>query len=240
MNVAMDAKPVARARVHDDPFYRAYAREGQGVILAAKHMRQFRKDFVEASEFDTSMSVLELGCGNGLFLRFLQAIGVEDFEGVDGDARVMQEMPPEIARRVSIAEFDSYFARPKAERCFDRIVMFDVLEHFSVEEAVQLLKNVASLLKSDGCVVIRIPNVSSPFGLAMQFNDVTHRAAYTPGSLRQVASAAGLVPVAFRRQTHSSRLKNVRERAFTGVLSWFLAAPPAIWTPNFIAVLRKR
>jgi cyclopropane fatty-acyl-phospholipid synthase-like methyltransferase len=236
----MDAKPTGRQSVQDDPFYRAYARRGQGVVLAAKHMRQFRKDFVEASGFDATMSVLELGCGNGLFLRFLEAIHVRDFEGVDGDPRVVHEMPPEIARRVTVAEFDSYFDMARTTRSFDRIVMFDVLEHFSFEDAVPLLKNAATLLKKDGCIVVRVPNVSSPFGLNMQFNDVTHRAAYTPGSLRQVAEAAGLVSTAFRRQTHSSRLKDIRERAFTRILTWFLAAPPMIWTPNFIAVLRKR
>lgn len=236
----MDAEPAERQRVEDDPFYRAYAREGQGVRLAPKHMRQFRKDFVEPSQFETTMSVLELGCGNGLFLRFLHAIGVGDFEGVDGDSRVIQEMPPELARRVTIAEFDAYFGRARGKRSFDRIVLFDVLEHFRVEDAVPLLKNVAAVLKSEGRIVIRVPNAASPFGLAMQFNDVTHRAAYTPGSLRQVAQAAGLVPVAFQRQTHSSRLKDIRERTFTGILSWFIAAPTTIWTPNFIAVLRKR
>jgi SAM-dependent methyltransferase len=236
----MDAKSMERPSVQDDPFYRAYARHGQGVVLAAKHMRQFRKDFVAASQFDARMSVLELGCGNGLFLKFLQAFGVRDFEGVDGDPRVIQEMPPEIGRRVTVAQFDAYFAQPNAVRSFDRIVMFDVLEHFAVNDAVPLLRDAAALLKDDGRVVIRVPNVASPFGLTMQYNDVTHCTAYTPGSLRQVAEAAGLVPVSFRRQTHSSWLKDVREQCLTGILSWFLAAPPMIWTPNFIAVLRKR
>ena len=57
--------------ISKNEFYQAYERKGQGTVLKAKHIRQFHKDFVEASEYKPEMSVLELGCGNGLFLRFL-------------------------------------------------------------------------------------------------------------------------------------------------------------------------
>ena len=221
-------------------FYQAYDRHGEGTVLKKKHIRQYRKDFVQASAFVPGMPVLELGCGNGLFLKYLKHIGVADFVGVDGDRRVLDEMPPDLSAHVAIADFDDFFGSLPAERRFDRAVLFDVLEHFATDDAVALLRKIAGTLKPRGRLVIRVPNMASPFGLGMYFNDVTHRSAFSPGSIRQVARAAGLETVAVLPQAYSTAFKEVRERVLTSTMSWFLAAPPAIWSPNMIAVLQPR
>lgn len=221
-------------------FYQAYERHGEGTVLKKKHIRQYRKDFLQASAFVSCMSVLELGCGNGLFLKYLKHIGVSDFVGVDGDRRVLDEMPPDLAQHVTIADFDDFFRALPAERRFDRTVLFDVLEHFATDDAVALLTQIAGALTPKGRLVIRVPNMASPFGLGMYFNDVTHRSAFSPGSIRQVARAAGLETVAVLPQAYSTAFKEIRERIFTTTIGWFLAAPPAIWSPNMIVVLQPR
>ncbi|MBT6096733.1 MAG: class I SAM-dependent methyltransferase [Rhodospirillaceae bacterium] len=225
--------------INQNQFYQAYDRKQQGTVLKAKHIRQFRKDFIEASGYCNGMSVLELGCGNGLFLRFLAYLGVENFIGVDGDSRIMEEIPVELASTVRISDFADYFSNEAPERPFDRIVLFDVLEHFTPEDAAILLKSASEILSPDGRIVIRVPNMASPLALGVQYNDVTHRTAFSPGSIRQVASVAGLAPETFRAQAYTSRYREIRERAFTSVISWFLAMPPMIWSPNMIAVLKK-
>ncbi len=185
------------------------------------------------------MSVLELGCGNGLFLRFLAHMGADDFIGVDGDPRIMDELPANIASSVHILDFVEFFDSDLARKQFDRVVLFDVLEHFAPEDAANLLRSVAGLLSDDGLVVIRVPNMASPLALGVQYNDVTHGTAFSPGSIRQVASVAGLEPVTFQSQAYTSWYREIRERALTSVVSWFLAMPPLIWSPNLIAVLKK-
>ncbi len=226
-------------RVSQNRFYQAYDRRRQGTVLKAKHKRQFGKDFVEASGFRQGMSVLELGCGNGLFLRFLADLGVNDFLGVDGDPRISRELPADLAESVHISDFADFFQSDQARRRFDRVVLFDVLEHFGPDDAVELLRSIAGLLSEDGRIVIRTPNMSSPLAMAVQYNDLTHRTAFSPGSIRQAARVAGLVPVTFRPQAYASRYKELRERVLTSVVSWFLAMPPDIWSPNMIAVLKK-
>ena len=126
----------------------------------------------------------------------------------------------------------------KARR-FDRVVLFDVLEHFSPDAAVALLEGIGGVLAPAGRIVVRVPNVASPFGLNLQFNDVTHRTAFTPGSLAQVARAAGFEALYIGPQAYSSRRREIRERLLTGVLGWFLAMPPAVWTPAMIGVLAR-
>jgi cyclopropane fatty-acyl-phospholipid synthase-like methyltransferase len=224
--------------ISQNAFYQAYERKGQGTALKAKHIRQFTKDFVEASGYRPDQSVLELGCGNGLFLRFLRHIGARDILGIDGDPRVLAELPAELAGAVHIFDFAAFFASDLAQRHFDRIVLFDVLEHFSPEDAATLLTSVSRLLAKDGRIIIRVPNMASPLGMGVQYNDVTHRTAFSPGSIRQVASVAGLVPDGFRAQAYTSWFKEARERLFTSVVSWFLSAPPMIWSANVIAVLK--
>lgn len=222
-----------------NPFYQAYDRKGEGTRLKAKHIRQFSRDFVANTRFSPSMSVLEIGCGNGLFLRFLDKIGVIDFVGVDGDSRVLDEIPADLAKRVTVADFDAYLGETIGKRTFDRIVLFDVLEHFAPDGAAGLLTKLAQVLAPEGRIVIRVPNMGSPFGLGMQYNDVTHLTAFTPGALRQVARAAGLVLDGAYPQAYGSAVKEIRERLLTATLSLFMAMPPAIWTPTFIGVLRR-
>lgn len=226
-------------RINANLFYQAYQRKGQGTVLKKKHIRQFMKDFVEASGFQRGMSVLELGCGNGLFLRFLENIGAADFEAVDGDSRILDEIPPHLKDRVSISDFDTYFARVGTDRQFDRVVLFDVLEHFTADGAVALLRQIGAVLAPGGKVVVRVPNMSSPLALSMQYNDVTHLSAFTPGSLSQVGRSAGFPQVTFFPQAYSSLGKEIRERIFTRTVSWFLSAPPMIWSPAVIAVFSK-
>ncbi len=226
-------------RISQNQFYQAYDRKRQGTVLKNKHIRQFRKDFIEASSYRSGMSVLELGCGNGLFLRFLAKQGVSDFMGVDGDPRILDELPQEMAAAVQIVDFDDFFGSEAGNRKFDRVVLFDVLEHFNPEDAVELLKSVSGVLNDGGRVVVRVPNMSSPLAMGVQHNDVTHQTAFSPGSVRQVAQIAGLVPETFQAQAYTSRYKEVREGIFTTIASWFIAMPPEIWSPNLIAVLKK-
>ena len=220
-------------------FYGAYDRSGQGCDLKSKHIRQFNRDFLEASGFSLSMTVLELGCGNGLFLRYLDHIGANGFVGVDGDPRVLESMPTELVRRVEIADFSEYFVRRTDGATFDRVVLFDVLEHFSPEDGVALLRDIARILTPGGRVVVRVPNMASPWALSTQYNDVTHHACYTPGSLRQLASVAGFRIITVRPQAYATWQREFRERILNGVLSWFLSAPPPIWSPNMVGVLER-
>ena len=122
-----------------DTFYRVTDRSGLGTALKPKHVRQFRLDFVEAADFRAGMSVLELGCGTGLFLRFLEHLQVADFVGVDNDGRNLASMGS-LASRLAIADIDSYVSN--LNRTFDRIVMFDVFEHFTPTDGVKLLRAV--------------------------------------------------------------------------------------------------
>ena len=126
-----------------------------------------------------------------------------------------------------------------ADRPLDRVAMFDVLEHFSIEEGAALLSAIARRLNTGGKIVVRVPNVASPWGLQYQFGDLTHKAAYTPGSMRQLALEAGLICRKTYPQIRGSRSRRFFQSILSSLLKRMLVDPPEIWTGNFIAVLER-
>lgn len=167
--------------------YRDYVRPD----LAPKHIRLFDANIWQPGRFRPDMAVLEFGCGTGIFLAYLLHKGVRRITGVDQDANVRRHMPDDIASHFIEQDIWSYLESQDGGERFDRIVMLDVLEHFSVYQAVDLLRRIKSILAPDGQVIVRVPNPSSPWGLRYQYHDLTHKAAYSPGALHQIALAAG-------------------------------------------------
>ncbi|MFC5385279.1 class I SAM-dependent methyltransferase [Aquamicrobium segne] len=69
---------------------------------------------------------------------------------------------------------------------FDTIVAFDVFEHFSLDEIVTRLQACEEMLKPGGHLLLRFPNAQSPFGLAPQHGDPTHRSCLSRSVFEQL------------------------------------------------------
>ncbi len=223
-----------------EDFYAAWSEDRTYVRadLKPKHRRQYEAQFWRPARCRADMSVLEVGCGTGLFLAFLAEKGVTDFTGVDPEPRVLDHMPAALAEHVHITDILGYLDGA-ADRTFDRVAMFDVFEHFSPYEGVDLLRRLRSRLAPDGLIAARVPNLSSPWGLRHHFGDLTHKAAYTPDSIKQAAAAAGYrvvecVPV--RRARGARRLVQTWAERLAG---WAFGEAPEVWTATFVAILQR-
>ena len=86
---------------------------------------------------------------------------------------------------------------------------------------------------------VQVPNMSSPWGAQHQFGDLTHKTAYTPGSMRQMAITAGLKSIACYPQIGGSRSRIILGSILHAVLSKALSEPPEIWSGNFITILER-
>ncbi len=208
--------------------------------LRKKHIAQFDREFWTISGCTSDMSVLEIGCGSGQFLRYLAHKEVRFFRGLDHDPALRAHIHRDIAKNFIVTGAFEYFAGLGTKDDYDRVVMFDVLEHFSVEDGANLLGTIKSHLTSDGQIVVRVPNMSSPWGGQYQYGDLTHKAAYTPGSMRQLASSLGLFCSAVYPQKRGSRSRILLQSILQGTLNKMLVDPPEIWSANFIAVLGIR
>jgi predicted SAM-dependent methyltransferase len=68
----------------------------------------------------------------------------------------------------------------------DAIIAFDVQEHFTRDEAIQLLDEVFRVLNADGRFIAHSPNAETPLFGRTRYGDLTHEMAYTRTPLTQL------------------------------------------------------
>ena len=227
----------------DNPedFYKDYAafKQYQTPILKKKHIRWYDREFWFLVECSPETEVLELGSGTGEFLAYLKLKGVNRFIGVEQDINAIAVMEDGLSDHVIVGDIWNFLNHETSDKTFSCVVMFDVLEHFSAGDGVRLLQKIKTVLRPSGRIVIRVPNMSSPWGGIHQFADLTHKTAFTPNSLEQLGKAAGFKSLSFNPQLRGSPFRRFAESIFHKFLSKILVVTPVIWTPNMIAVLES-
>lgn len=100
-------------------------------------------------------SLLDIGCGRGLFLNMMKKAGFE-VKGVEFNKETASYTK-------SVYGIDVVYGPPKSwgfnEGSFDVITLFHVLEH--LPSPVQTLSSVSGLLKKGGLLIISVPNFDS-------------------------------------------------------------------------------
>lgn len=135
----------------------------------AEVLRVIRKYFSCRSD----LSILDIGCGNGLFFDRLREFGVP--EGVEPDPKLVTD-EGRARGMITVAPFNESFLPAKR---YDLILMLDVIEH--VDTPAAFVKHAASLLKDDGRMIITVPAFNLLWTAHDDFN--LHRTRYTTGSL---------------------------------------------------------
>lgn len=132
--------------------------------------------------------ILEIGFGQGHFLNWatLQGFtvtGVELIEELTARAR---------SRGLRVFHGHVQQISELTREKFDLVVAFDVFEHLTLEELVDLLRFLVRILEPSGKVLARFPNAGSPFGMPYQYGDVTHVTPLSAATISQIAIAAGM------------------------------------------------
>ncbi len=137
--------------------------------------------------------VADLGCGDGFLLRVFRELGFTALHGVEGSA----EMAALCQRHFpAVVQGDLRDYLRGHTGAFDVIALFDVLEHFTREEGVEVLDEIAAALRPGGLLLLQLPNGDSPFAHAVYAGDITHEALYTKGSLAHLLAIGGFELVA--------------------------------------------
>lgn len=131
-------------------------------------------------------SLLDVGCGVGYFLKYLQDAGVKckGLEVTPSHLEFCRQQGLKVASHELAEESDTY----------DVITMFDVLEHLS--NPVEVFKQAAAVLNTGGCVLAYTPNILS-FAFHFQGGKQNlllpyeHLCFYTPQSLNYLAAQSG-------------------------------------------------
>ncbi len=141
---------------------------------------------------DKGAAVLDLGCGSGKALYWLQREGYANLCGID-----ISPEQVELARRIhpAVEQRDFISFLEGCENRFDVILALDVIEHFRREEALRLARSAHRALRGGGRLLIQTINARSPFAGYLRYDDLTHELSYTPHSLETLLGLAGFTKV---------------------------------------------
>jgi 2-polyprenyl-3-methyl-5-hydroxy-6-metoxy-1,4-benzoquinol methylase len=132
--------------------------------------------------------ILEIGFGEGRFLDWVAREG-HNVTGVE----LIEDLVTSARRRGHKAfHGTAQSVLGATEDRFDLIVAFDVFEHLTADELLDLMRFAKTILAPGGRILARFPNGSSPFGIHIQNGDFTHMLALTGERMMQIAHAAGM------------------------------------------------
>lgn len=178
------------------------------------------KDFLPPNK---KAPVLEVGCGMGQNLYALRELGYQDVRGIDL-SRECVELCQKQNFAVTQVERGSRFYQEHPHK-FELVILYDLLEHLDLEEAVKLLQDVSRSLTESGKLFISTPNGDHPFQGHLRYADVTHRFLYNRRSLSQLLRSSGFEPLRFRQldaftEYDDDRVRYFLKKFFLKPLSW--------------------
>lgn len=148
----------------------------------------------------TGNSVLELGCADGKVTNILPNY-FKEITVVEGSVKYIEIVKQKLNHKGNF--INSLFEEFETAAIFDVILALHIFEH--VIDPISILKKARGWLKSDGYLIVSVPNALSihrnigvKMGLIKKIDELNdrdlklgHRRVYTPDLLREQLSAAG-------------------------------------------------
>lgn len=160
---------------------------------------------------DRDASILDVGCGSGRVLAFLEARGYRQLEGFDRDREAVAIARARVAAPVALErDWPHFFANRHS--AFDLIVLKDVLYYIPLDQVVDHLRIVREALKPRGRVIVEVFNGAAFTGPFVAYKDEAILWTPTEHTLRRFMERAGFSGVTLRAQVPPSR--SMRRRAF--------------------------
>ncbi len=159
----------------------------------SKNRRRWRRRLPE----DAEARILEIGCGDGLFVKFLREMGHSDVKGFDADAGRVARARQLGAGDVFEADLRTFFLECGETDYWNTVFALNVIEHLCKDEILALMTDVFRALEPAGVFWIRVPNGSGLFGGHTRYIEFTHETAFTRSSLKEVLNYAGFTDCRF-------------------------------------------
>lgn len=107
----------------------------------------------EISGMPKNISILDVGCGTGRFLKALNKKGYKNITGIDSTQQMLNQARTQNKSKLILGDLDKYDFGNKR---FDLILFMDVLEH--VTDPIKSLRKYQNLLTPKGKILITYPN----------------------------------------------------------------------------------
>jgi len=209
----------------------------------------FRLYYYDCLPDDKETPVLDVGCGAGHFLRFLELEGYSKIEGIELSAQQAEITKKHVNSTVHIGDVADLIKNNK--NYYALITLNDVLEHIPKNDTVNFLQTLKPGLSDDGVLVVNVPQVAGLSTSYNRYNDFTHNLVFTEMSLKQVLYMAGYSNIKFVYEKWPLKL-SLRHLAYRSVrwfwyklltLAYMIEMPgetrPKSWQIRLVAVAKK-
>ena len=146
-----------------------------------------RKHFLHLLPTRKEAAILDIGCGYGNFLYFLQSEGYTETRGIDLNPQQLEVARSLGVRNVQCCEGKEFLGNSAGQ--FDFISAIDVLEHVPKDQVLEFLDLVHAALRPGGRFLCQVPNLAA-FYRPVFYMDFSHETPFTASSLKQVLQLA--------------------------------------------------
>jgi SAM-dependent methyltransferase len=194
--------------------------------------KRFFRGFVDIFQAHGARRILDLGCGQGFFLRFLKERGIE-CRGVEVDEELCR-LAVENGLDVMQMDLMSYL-RGSNDR-FDGCFASHIVEHFAPVQVVDMFELLDRIVEPGGILVIVTPNIANLRRAVGDFwRDPTHVRPYPAQALKKLLEKSGWVVVRSGYRTH--RPDSIRRTIVYGIRNFLIGR---YWTPDSLYVVAQK
>jgi 2-polyprenyl-3-methyl-5-hydroxy-6-metoxy-1,4-benzoquinol methylase len=213
--------------------------------LVVDQTRFFEKELIPLLPQDKKSSILDIGSGNGSFLKACKNNQYLNLTGVDVSKEQIKLSIQNGIDNVFEANILEWLAASNEK--YDVITAIDLIEHLTKDELIQLLLLVKNSLKEKGRFIFRTPNLDCPLPHPYSRGDFSHETFLNKHSAIQVLLATGFQDIDIRQGLifAGNPLKNfTRKLLFTcmkftfklRLFAYGYSSRDIIITPNLIGI----
>lgn len=143
------------ASAYPESYYGEGYSKFTGAIQALRRLSAWRRAREIHRKFERPGRVLDIGCGEGLFLRFMKSRGWE-VQGCETGIRAAERAEANLGQPIFHGDF---FQMPPTGRPWDIVFVWHVLEH--LPHPLHFLEKMREITSSQSLLVLAIPNADS-------------------------------------------------------------------------------
>ncbi len=186
-----------------DKFYSKYISSHTAHLYSEPTLTEIKRQFPILQRYfwkflpkDKDVKIIDLGCGYGGLVYWLQEFGYSNIEGIDVSIEQVEAAKKLGIKNINQADFRDFLKNKKD--FYDIIFMRDILEHFTKNEILDVLEIVYKSLRNNGVIIIQVPNAKNLFSGRLRYGDFTHEVSFTEHSIKQVLSVSGFKSVSIK------------------------------------------
>jgi 2-polyprenyl-3-methyl-5-hydroxy-6-metoxy-1,4-benzoquinol methylase len=141
-----------------DIIYRKYQKGGKAWASLSDDIHGSFISFLKKTKFERK-SVLDLGCGDGKYLKLLQGLGFSVF-GIDSSPAAIKIARKALGKNAELRTENIYHARLPARR-YNLVISVAAIQHGAKSSIKQLVDRIYKSLVSEGKIFITFPRSTS-------------------------------------------------------------------------------